>query len=298
MRKHFAWLAALKSKTFWGFAGLFIALFMIFLYLTFPFDAITSYAVQKIESQGNFRVEIEEMSPFRLTGVSIKGLQVRDAEDRRKVFLTMDEIRVRLRPTQLLLGRLWVDFDIYAYDGGVAGSYCFHRGIHDVAMDFVDLNLSKYGTKEVARKFGSFDLAGVIGGAVAASLHPKQRRNNSGTVSLNFDRLRVMNIDLVGKKFPDLTFEPSRASLTLKNQTLQVNEFNLKGNHIELLLDGSLRINQSQPTSSRANLTVKFKPSEEFEDALGVVAMALGEPNEEGFYTKRVNQRLALKGTE
>ncbi len=294
MRKQLAGLKFLKTREFWLHAGLFAVLFVVFAYLTFPFDAVTNFVVQKIESHGNFRVDIDKLRPFHLSGVKITGLRLRDTKDPRKVYLDLDEARVRIRPTQALRGRIWVDFDLYAYGGGVAGSLCRHKGIYDVAVNFVDIKLNKYRTKEVSRDFGQFDLAGVIGGQMEANIFPQKRRNNRGSLTLDIDQLRIANIDLLGKKFPNLAFEPSRISLALKQQNLRFDEVSLKGDHVELQADGTITVNQNNPSRSRANLTVKFKPSEEFEDALGVIAYALGTPDVDGFYTKRINKRIGL----
>lgn len=294
MRKPINWIKQLNWKPILAYSGLFALVFVIFLYLTFPFDAVTNTLIQKLESQGKFRVEIKELSPFRLTGVKVTGLQLRDAEDPRKVFLDLEDVRVRLRPTQLLRGRLWVDFDVYLYGGGVAGSLCRHGGVVDLAFNFVDLDLTGYKTREVARQVGQFDLGGILSGDMTASINSQVRRNNQGSLNLNLDKLRVMNIDVLGKKFPDLTFEPGRVSFALNRQNFNVKEFALKGNHVELDVGGNVFVNETNLGRSRANLTVKFKPSEAFEDALGVLAFGLGSADDEGYYTYKINRTLGL----
>jgi type II secretion system protein N len=292
MRRLVRWVKGLDWKQTAAHVGLFAVLFVVFLYLTFPFDSLTSALVQKIESQGNLRVRIDDLSPFRLTGVKITGLEIRDADNPRKIFVKVDELRARVRPTQLLRRRVWVDFDLYAYNGGVAGSMCRHQGIYDVAVNFANINLSDYETREVVRQYGEFALAGSLSGEAVAGIHPNQRRQNSGSLKVNLDNLHVTGIDLVGNQFPDLAFEPGVVELALNRQNLDIKQFDLKGDHIELKIDGSVSLNQTKLNRSRANITVQFKPSEEFEDALGMIAMALGEPDDDGFYTQRINKRL------
>ena len=99
-----------------------------------------------------------------------------------------------------------------------------------------------------------------------------------------------MNINMLNNKLPDLTFEPGRIALNLQTQNFQVEEFNLKGNHLELDLSGRLNMSDSL-RRSRIFLTLRFKPSDELEEALGMLMYAMKEPDADGFY------KMTISGT-
>jgi type II secretion system protein N len=270
-------------------AALFLALFVVFLYLTFPYDIVRDTIVQKLESQGKVHVTIGDIEPFRLSGVRITDLKIADADDERKVLLGVDEARLRVRPTQLALGRVWVDFDIYAYGGGFAGSFCRRGGILDLAMNFADLRLAKYDIRELAKKYGQLDVDGTIGGDFSMHVIKGQRKGNSGALNLNLDRLRLANITMLGSTLPNIAFEPGKLSMELQHQQFKLNDFSLKGDNLSVQASGQVFVNEDTPKKSRVNLNVKFKPSDELEDGLGVLAMGLGEPDSDGYFEYRVN---------
>jgi len=97
MRKLFNLIRNAEWKRLMGYGALFSALFLLFLYLTFPFDAVRDTLINKIESQGNLSVKIDEISTFRLSGLQIKGLQLAHADSPTQGWCSLDEARMRLR---------------------------------------------------------------------------------------------------------------------------------------------------------------------------------------------------------
>ncbi len=296
MRKLIAWLRGLNWKLTLGYCALFFVLFFVFLYLTFPYNSVRDAIVRQVESlQGaegtsamRMRVEVADVSPFRLTGVRLQGVKLSRPEDPRQVLLNLNEVRIRLRPTQLLRGRLWLDFDVYAYDGGAAGSYCKRGPVTDLALNFVGLRLAKYGTRELVQKFGSMSLDGTLSGQFELHFNPAMRRNNSGGLTLNIDKLKATGITMVGNKLPDMTFEPGKIVLKMQNQNFQVDEFKLKSDQLEVDLTGRITL-ADQMKNSRLFLNFRFKPSDELETALGMLMMTMKEPDDEGFYSLSIN---------
>ncbi len=289
MRKFLLWLKSLNRKQVAADAGIFIGLFFVFLYLTFPYDIIRDTVVQRIESQGKVTASIGSIEPFRLFGVRIKDLKVADAEEPAKVLLNIDETRVRIRPTELLLGRLWIDFDVDAAGGGVAGSYCRRKTANDLAMNFVDFRLAKYGFRDLARKFGQIDVDGVIGGDFNMHFASGSHKSTSGALNLNLNKLRIANLNFNNKTFPNINFEPGRLSMEMQQQIFKLSDFTLKGDNLSLKASGQVTINQDNPKKSRVNVSFKFKPSEEFEQSLGIIAMGLGEADPDGYYGYTLN---------
>ena len=288
MRKVFGWIKNLKWKNVLGYGALFSVLFLVFLYLTFPYDIIRDAIVRQIESRGSLRANIEDISPFRLTGVRLKGLKLSNAADPTQVYLNLNEIRVRVRPMQLLRGRIWLDFDLYAYDGGAAGSYCKRGPVSDVALNFVGMRLSKYSTRDVIRKFGVGELDGVLSGQFELHYNPAMKRNSTGLLNLNIDKLKIANATILSSKLPDMTFEPGRIAMKMQNQAFQIEEFALKGNQVEMDLTGRITLGDSFK-NTRLFLNFRFKPSDDLESALGMLMMGLKEPDANGFYTISIN---------
>ena len=195
---------------------------------------------------------------------------------------------MRVRPTQLLLGRVWLDFDVYAYDGGAAGSYCKRGPVSDVALNFVGLRLAKYGMREVVRKFGSMDLDGMLSGQFELHYNPAVRRNNSGLLSLSVDKMKASHIVILNNKLPDLVFEPGKISFKMQNQAFSVDQFNLKSNNLEMTMTGRVTLADIF-RNSRVFLNLRLKPSDEMESALGIIMMGVKQPDANGFYTISLN---------
>jgi type II secretion system protein N len=297
MRKFLVWLKGLNRTQVALHGGLFIALFLIFLYLTFPYDIIRDVIAQKLEAQGKVQVAIGSIKPFRLFGVRIKDLRIADIDDATKVFLNVDETRVRVRPTQLFLGRVWLDFDVYAYGGGLAGSYCRHGSANDVAINFVDFGL-RNALREFTRQVGQLDVDGTLGGDFNAHFSAGAKKGNSGALHLSLDKLRVANINLAGQQLPNLKFEPGKLAMELQQNIFKLSDFTLKGDNLSLKASGQVYINETSPSKSRLTLTFKFKPSEEFESGLGLLAMGLPAADADGYYETHVSETFDSLGAK
>jgi hypothetical protein len=59
---------------------------------------------------------------------------------------------------------------------GIAGSLCKRGLLVDVAMNFAGLKLAKYQTRDLVRKVGQMDLAGVLRGNFEAHTNRANRR--------------------------------------------------------------------------------------------------------------------------
>jgi len=289
MRRILAWLKKVKWLKVGGYGGLFIFSFLLSLYLTFPYDSIRDYAIRVIQSRADVSVKIDNVSTFRLTGIKAKGLKIASQEDPTKVYLNLDEVRLRVRPTQMMRRRLWIDFDVYGYGGGVAGSLCKRGTVWDVAMNFAGLKFAEYSTRELFKNLGSINIEGNLNGELDAHLNRALPRVNYGALNLGLDHMKTSNVMIAGQKIPDMTFEPGKIDMELQHQSLQVKEFDLKGNHLEMQLNGRINTNMEDIKKSRLALTCKIKPSDEMEDALGPMMYALKEPDANGFYTIPIN---------
>lgn len=268
MRKLFALLLKINWKRLLLQSAVFFVFFLVFIYWTFPWDTVRANIVSRIESKDFIKIDIEKMKPFRGAGLRLEGVVIKSAKNPEKILANLDEVRVRVRPLKLLGKQLWVDFDAYAYDGGLAGSLCLHQGFFDFAMNFVDLGLDKYNMQRLAQDIGSLHMMGNLSGNAELHFNRAEKRKSNGEVNLNFNNLQMVNLDLVQHKLPDIAFEPGKLGFELKNQVFRIKDFDLKSNHLELKLTGSMYLNDQDMRASRPRFSLKVKPSEEMIAAL------------------------------
>ncbi len=268
MRKLFALLQKINWKRLLTQLAVFLVFFVAFIYWTFPWDTVRANIISRVESKQLVSVEIQKLKPFRGAGLRLDGVVLRSAKNPEKILANLEEVRVRLRPLKLLGRQLWLDFDAYAYDGGLAGSFCWRQGLVDLAVNFVDLGLDKYNMQRLAEDLGSVHMKGNISGNAELHLNRKDKGKSSGEVNLNFNSLQMVNLNLVQHQLPDIAFEPGKLAFELKNKVFRIKDFDLKSNHLELKLSGSMYLNDQDFRSSRPRFSLKFKPSEEMIKAL------------------------------
>lgn len=237
-------------------AGSILAALLLLPWLTTCFipDAILLDAVNRQLAPQGISLQATQLGrPFPL-GLSATGLTLSDSS---QTWLQLDQVRVRLKTSSLLLGRLTLAIDARVGSGNAAGSYTvWPRPVGQLAITNLDLATLPL----LASSSG-----GTIKGLARLDLNLQQPDTNAtlaGTAQLQIRDVELRGIKLSGMQLPDVSCPELRGLLKLQGQTITVDNLALQGNGIYLRLGGTLPLATTVPL----NLQLELLPTAEFLD--------------------------------
>lgn len=280
-------LAQLKILN-WGrvitYMGLFFSSFFVFLYLTFPYESLKNSLVAQIEGKTPVRIEIGELSPYRITGVQFRDVVITRDGDTENTIARIEKGRLRIHIIPIFFGRLKGDIDLYSFGGGVAGQFIWKGAQFALGANFKNFDITKVGAERQFKKYGEVRLTGTLGGNIELYVNNADRKLNRGLVRLEYENLKMINTTILGNKLPDLAFKsPAVVQLSLSNRFLRIDEWNLSSDNLEINASGRVTL-RKKLQNSRFNIRFGIKPSEALEDAFGSFAMLLPETDDKGYY--------------
>ena len=249
------------------FTGYFIAVFLVFLLLLFPFDRVRT----KLESEVRLRTPVElsvaRISPrffnrFVLSDVvvSVKG---------GKVLFESPSIRTTVSLFNALRGRLSLDMKGQAYGGVLLVKTQQGPGRQTLLVDADGLDIGSYA---MLKDFG-LKLSGKLGGNF-------EMTGDAGKGRLWLKGLTSRELKIKGFPIPDLDFEQCWLEAELKGDRLTIKKMELDGKELKVRCLGDLVLRDR----GTLNLTVKLKPSERLATEQAGIFSLIKNKDADGFY--------------
>ena len=270
-----------------GYVALFLVLFAYFLYLGFPYAAITNRVVGRFQGQSQARVEIASIAPDFLTGFKLRDVRVYhgDAANGRLV-AKVDVARVRIGLFSLLRGALNLSLTADLYGGNISGKIRHGSKVMDADLGFHDVNLGQFGLSSLLAEYGDFKFDGLIGGQVKLHYDAADLKNATGNAEIKFQNFRLADATIYGAKIPAVVFEPATLKLDLGSRALKVVEGRFKGTGMEVEFGGRMTLRDDLEKSTLSYF-LKFKPTGQLEERFGQILEQVKKKERDGFY--RVN---------
>jgi type II secretion system protein N len=266
-----------KQNLLWwgGCAAFFLLCFVVFAYLTFPYERVRDLLVSKVQASNTpgapvTKLSIGELGPNWLTGVVLTSVALeRSAETPGDppTRLTADELKLRAAPFKLLFGGMGVHFTASAGEGDVTGSYdASKEGPTHVQAELDALDLARVGIGSLL----GLPLAGEASGTLDVTLSDKPAETQ-GNVDLRIEHVKIGDAKGAKLKVPGmgsaLTIDTIDAGtlelkMTIKDGVATIERFESKGKDLDLNGSGTIRLARDI-VQSRADLTIGAK----FEDA-------------------------------
>lgn len=191
-----------------GYPVFFVAFFVTFLYVTFPYDRLKEVIVAQVEAPrvspmgrntpSNIELSIGSLSPTFFPGLKARDVRVTylpTAAGGRPIFMHIDEAVVHVSLFALLTRRASVSFDIEGLGGEVEGelSYAFggepaQQGLRSLSVELKDVHLDELGP--VVQAVG-LPLGGTLAGKIELTIPDGQVNQAEGKVELTATRLTV-----------------------------------------------------------------------------------------------------------
>ena len=274
-----------------GYSLFFLFFFVVFVYLGFPYGALKAQALEKLEKNSDFRVEIGAIVPRLLSGFVLRDVRIyHDEAAGNKMIGQIDIARIGVGLIAALRGRVNLSLDIEAYGGRVEGDVAGSNGRLQADVAMTGLDLSRYDMTPFLKNYGQFRLGGILGGKIAFDYDQADVKAATGTILLDTNGLSLADTKVYGMDLPALAFQPAPLELTLENRTLRIAKGDLVGDGMDVSIGGRMNL-RDDLSRSNLNFSLKFKPKGELETQFGPMIDAVKKKDRDGFY------RVTLSGT-
>ena len=213
----------------------FVIVFTAFLFATFPRDIIKNRTIAEIERNTPFEAEIESVSVSPLLSINYKGVRLYKSKDQ---YLELNSLRVSPSVFSFITDSPKFPFSAKLLGGEVRGSLVFSKGRNGVrAVDATVKNVSIDSIPALLSNDAQEALS--IGGTLGGELHAQFEPSAKGKFQFEVSGLKVDNVKVKGFALPGFSDLTSVLKGSFEGETTEIEEFNVKGNDLDLEITGT-----------------------------------------------------------
>ncbi len=250
-----------------SFTVYFIAVFLVFLLLLFPFDRVRTKLESEVRLRTPFELSVARISPRFFNRFVLSDVVVSSKGG--KVLFESPSIGTTVSLFNVLRGRLSLDVKSQAYGGVLLVKTQQGPGRQNLLVDADGLDIGSYA---MLKDFG-LKLSGKLGGNF-------EMTGDAGKGRLLLKGLTSRELKIKGFPIPDLDFEQCWLEAELKGDRLTIKKMELDGKELKVRCLGDLVLRDR----GTLNLTVKLKPSERLATEQAGIFSLFKNKDAEGFY--------------
>lgn len=257
-----------------SFSFYFLAAFLAFLVIQFPYGSIKTRIESEVRSKTAYELNIARISPRFLNRFVLMDVVVSDRTG--TVLFEAPAVNARVSLLGFLRGLVSVHLTGRAYGGNITvrGEQGSKRRFLAVDADGLDI-----GAYPLLRNRG-YKVAGRVGGTF-------EMTDDAGKGRLWCKNLTSRELKVSGFPVPDLDFEKGWVEAEIKGDRLTVKKLELDGKDLKVRVAGDLVMRER----GTLNLVVKLRPSERLSREQAALLSFLKNRDAEGFY------QFSLAGT-
>ena len=260
------------------FAGYFVAAFLIFLLLLFPFDRIKTRIESEVRLRTPFELAIARISPRFFNTVVLSDVVVSAKSG--KVLFESPSVRTTVSLFGLVRGLTALSMKASAYSGDLLLKSQQGGGAGSQYL-FVDASGLDMGAYPLLKDAG-FHFTGKLGGNF-------EMTGDSGKGRLWIKGVTSRDLTVKGFKIPDLDFDQCWLEVEVKGDRLMVKKLEMDGKELKIRATGDLMLRER----GMMNLAVKLKPSERMAQEQSWITGLLKNKDAEGYYQFTLGGTLA-----
>ncbi len=250
-----------------SFAAYFIAAFLVFLLMLFPFDLVKSKLESEVRARTPVELSIGRISPRFFNIFLLSDVVVSDKQG--KVLFESPSVSASVSLFGLLRGALAVKMKAAAYGGDLLLKLRQGPGQKYMMLDAEGMDVASYA---LLKSLG-FNVAGKIGGNF-------EMNNDSGKGRVWVKGVTSRELKIKGFSIPDLDFDKGWMEGDIKGDRLIIRKLELEGKDLKIRVNGDVVMRER----GTMNLTVKLKPSERLANEQSGILAILKNRDPEGFY--------------
>lgn len=256
-----------------GYGAIFSAAFTLTLYFTFPYELIADRALAEVEKKTGLDLEVAQLRPWWVVGLKADDVKVTRPARRggEPLEIRLTSVAARLKPIDSLFGGPAVAFDVESEAGGVTGTY---QQQDDGKRVHVEADVDGL---EVGKLPGVWDKLGVgfqgrASGRVTATLPPGKVDELNGKADLTLAGAKFGGGMVKGFTVPAVDLGDVNLDVLVEKGKLRFEPpLKVESKDLNAEVEGTLDLRPILVTS-KANLELRFKPTDAFWDANKKVA--------------------------
>jgi type II secretion system protein N len=250
-----------------SFTVYFIAIFLLFLLLLFPFDRVRSKLESEVRLRTPFELSVARISPRFFDRFVLVDVVVSDKKNR--VLFESPSVKTTVSLFSLLRGGISVNLKAVAYGGELLVKAYQSPKQQRLLIDANGLDIASY---PMMKDFG-LKFAGKIGCNF-------EMDGDSGKGRLWIKGLTSRELKINGFPVPDLDFEKGWLEADFKGDRMMIRKLELEGKELKIRATGDVVLRER----GTLNLLVKVKPSERLAREQAGIFSLLKNRDAEGFY--------------
>jgi len=254
----------------------FIAAFLVFLLLLFPFDRVLNKLESEVRQRTELELSIARVSPRFFNRFVLTDVVVSDKTGR--VLFESPSVNTTVSLFGLLRGLVNMDLKARAYGGELLVKTQQGRGKQYLMLDANNLDIGAY----TMLKQSGVNLSGRLGGNVEIT-------GDTGKGRLWMKGLTSRELKIKGFSIPDLDFEQCWIEADLKGDRLTIKKLDLDGKELKIRCSGDMIVRER----GSLNLIVKLKASERLAQQQAALLSLLKNKDADGFYQFSLGGTLA-----
>ncbi len=264
-----------------------VFLFILFLYIGFPYETLKRRIIGELEAKTPLRYEIEQIRPHPLSGLTFKNVVIYALVDSKKIkVLSVERFRITLSLLPLLWRRVHLRLWGEVLDGTVEGEFSRKGRGGDLTLVGRDVNLQRI---HFLREVKGVEMAGTLEGKTMIVLREGDFSGQSGSAEFLISEAKLSRLPLPG--IAPLGMGQIRGDIELDRGKVTIKRLASSGGDLNGQVLGNIFLNSHFP-KSRLNLRITIKPSAEFDRRYRIFLSLLGRRGKtEGIYA------FSLKGT-
>jgi type II secretion system protein N len=273
-RLSFEWIGALGGRTTLLYIGYTLALFVLFLLVTFPHELLVRRALSSV-NRGAVEIDFKSLN-LDYDGYMISGARVGPAVGDEAPYLECSRLWVRPSLAALVRGNPY-DFLVSAdlYGGQAAGEVSLATGQLTGSLQWRDLEIGRYRTLTSMLEEGQ--VTGKVSGQFSFETPPNNLVAGQGSGEVSVDGAGITAAKVNGFTVPDVKLRQARAKFQVRPGHLEIQEAQTVG---DINAQGSGQISLREPLQDSAlNLRATIVTGLETPDAIKtLVAMIPRQP--------------------
>ena len=269
------------------FIHLGVFLFILFLYIGFPYETLKRRIIGELEAKTPFRYEIEEIRPHPLLGLTFKNVVIYASVDSKKVkVLSVEQFRITLSLLPLLWRRVHLRLWGEVLEGTVEGEFSKSGGPGELMLSGKDVNLQRI---HILREIVGVEMGGILKGKTMVTLGGEGISEKFGSAEFLISEAMLSRLPLPG--VAPLRVGHIQGNIELKRGKVTIKRLASSGGDLNGQVLGNILLNSDLP-KSLLNLRITIKPSAKFDPRYRMLLSLLGwQGKTKGIYA------FSLKGT-
>ncbi len=272
--------------SFYGFL-----LFLILIYIYFPYDLLKDRIVDRLNNTLNKGVYIQKINPLLPLGVDFRDIRIiSESRDSKIIIFSADKLKVRLQLTSLFSKTRQIKYFTSAYGGEIYGRIGVQRDNSRnkiwINADFNDLILEKHHA--IAEGLFNASVSGRVEGDIEITNYsPGRKGAMKGKIDINIGSGSIDNLKIMAIPIPTIHYDRITGGVKFVRDNLRIKGLKLEGNDINIEVRGNILFRRDF-SKSPIDVNIRFKLSPSFESEMGILKNLIKKGGIGGFSSIKI----------